>query len=64
MVLERMIEIAATQLGVQEGYTLDPEIDEAVKRLSGYLQLVFTLMDTTVPSSEESKCWRKGFEKH
>ena len=37
MVLERMLEIAATKPCVEEGYTPDPEIVEAVKRLPEYL---------------------------
>ena len=35
MVLERMTEITATQLGVQEGYTPNPKIIEIIKRLPG-----------------------------
>ena len=33
----RMTEIAASQPGVTEGYTLDPDLAEVVKRLLGYL---------------------------
>ena len=57
--LERLTEIAATQPGVEEGYTLDPEIVEVVKRLPGYLQPVVTLLDTMVPLSEDSKMREK-----
>ena len=53
------MEITATQPGLEEGYTPDPEIAEAVKRLPGYLQPVVTLMGTMVPPSEESKMWEK-----
>ena len=44
---------------MQEGYTPDPEVTEVVKRLSGYLQLVVTLMATMVPPTEESKMREK-----
>ena len=54
-----MMEIATTQPGVEERYTPDPEIAEAVKRLSKYLQLVVTLMAMMVPPTEESKMWEK-----
>ena len=37
MQLEKMTEIATSQPGVEEGYTPDPKIAEAVKRLFGYL---------------------------
>ena len=63
VVLERMTEITATQLSVQGGYTPDPEIVEAVKRLPRYLQLVFTLMATMVPLTEENKLWEKRGQK-
>ena len=58
-VLERMTEITATQLSVQGGYTPDPEIVEAVKRLPRYLQPVVTLMATMVPPIKESKLREK-----
>ena len=35
--LERVIEIMATQPGVNEGYTLDTNITEAIKKLPRYL---------------------------
>ena len=37
VILERMMKIVTTQPSVEEGYTTDPEIVEAVKRLPGYL---------------------------
>ena len=55
VVLERMTDIAATQPSVEEGYTPDPEITEAIKRLPGYLQPVVTLIATMVPLSKKSK---------
>ena len=57
--LERPKEIMATQPGVEEGYTPDHEIVEAVKRLPGYLQAVVTLMATMVPPCEDSKMQEK-----
>ena len=42
----RMTEIAASQPGVLEGYTPDPELAEVEKRLPGYLQPVVTFMAT------------------
>ena len=63
VVLERRTEIAASQLGVHEGHTLDPEVAEIIKRLPGYLQPVVTLMATMVPPTEESKLQEKrGWE--
>ena len=59
MQLERVTEIMATQPGVEEGYTLDANIAETVKKLPGYLQPVVTLMATMVPPSEESKMREK-----
>ena len=53
-----MTEIAS-QLGVPEGYTPDPELTEVVKTLPRYLQPVVTLMATMVPSTEESKLREK-----
>ena len=50
-----MTEIMASQPDAPEGYTLDPELVDIVKRLPGYLQLVVTLMATMVPSIEENK---------
>ena len=47
----------ASQLGMPEGYTPDPELAEVVKQLPGYLQPVVTLMATMVPPTEESKLW-------
>ena len=44
---------------MEEGYTLDVNIAEAVKKLPGYLQPVVTLMATMVPLSEESKMQEK-----
>ena len=52
VVLERRMEIAASQPGVQDGYTLDPEVVEVIKRLPGYLQPMVILMATMVPSTE------------
>ena len=60
--LERRTEILTSQPGVLEGYTLDLEFAEVVKRLPGYLQLVVTLMGTMVPSTEESKMSEKRGE--
>ena len=54
-VVGRMTEIMASQPDVSEGYTLDPELAEVVKRLPGYLQPMVTLMATMVPSIEESR---------
>ena len=48
-----------TQPGVDEGYTPDANIVEAIKKLPGYLQPVVILMATMVPLSEESKIWEK-----
>ena len=53
MGLLRRTEITASQQGVLEGYTPDPELAEVVKRLPGYLQPVVTLMATMVPQTEE-----------
>ena len=53
--LLRRTEIMGPQLGVLEGYTLDPELSKVIKQLPGYLQPVVTLMVTMVPSTEESK---------
>ena len=58
--LKRMTEIAASQPSVKEGYTPDPEITEAIKRLPGYLQPVVTLMATMVPLTDESKMQEKS----
>ena len=57
--LERRTDIAASQPGVQEWYTLDPEVAEVVKRLPGCLQLIVTLIATMVPPTEESKMHKK-----
>ena len=57
--LERLTEIAATQPGVEKGYTPDTDIVEDLKRLSGYLQPMVTLMITMVPLSKESRMWEK-----
>ena len=57
--MERRTEIVASQPGVLEGYTPDPEFAEVVKRLPGYLQSVVTLMGTMVPPTEESKMHEK-----
>ena len=63
MALTRRTEIAASQPGVQEGYTPYPEVLEVIKRLLGYLQPVVTLMTTMVPPTEESKMHEKrGWE--
>ena len=50
-----MTEIMASQPNVPEGYTLDLELAEVVKRLPVYLQPVVTLMATMVPPIEESR---------
>ena len=55
MVLEWMTEIAASQPGVLEGYTSYPELAMVLKKLTGYLQPVVTLLATMVPPTEESK---------
>ena len=57
--LFRKKEIMASQPGVPEGYTPDPELSEVVKLLPRYLQPVVTLMATMVPPTEESKLWEK-----
>ena len=57
--MEMLIEIAATQPSVDEGYTPDLEIAEAVKRLLEYLQSIVILMATMVPPFEESKMQEK-----
>ena len=57
--LESLTEIVTTQPAIEEGYTLDVDIVEAVKSLPGYLQPVVTIMAIMVPSSEESKMWDK-----
>ena len=51
----RMNEITASQPGMEEGYTPDPEIVEVMKRLPRYFQPVVTLMATMVPRYEESR---------
>ena len=61
--LEKRMEIAASQLGLLEGYTSDLEFVEVIKRLPRYLQLVVTLMGTMVPPTEKSKmCEKRGLE--
>ena len=59
MQLERLTEIATTQPNMEEEYTPDAEIVEAVKRLPGFLQPMVTLMATMFPPSEESKMREK-----
>ena len=59
MGLLRRTEITASQPSVLEGYTPDPELAEAIKRLPKYLQPVVTLMATMVPPTEESKIREK-----
>ena len=54
-----MTEIVATQPGMEEGYTPNHEIAEAIKRLPGYLQPVVTLMAIMVPTSKDSKMREK-----
>ena len=49
----------ASQPGMPEGYTLDPELSEVVEQLPGYLQPVVTLMATMVPPTKESKLREK-----
>ena len=57
--LLKRTKIAASQPDVLEGYTLDPELAEVIKRLPGYLQPVVTLMATMVPPTEESRLQEK-----
>ena len=57
--LFRRTEIIASQLGVPEGYTPDPELVEFVEQFPGYLQPVVMLMVTMVPPTEESKLREK-----
>ena len=57
--LLRRTEIMASQPGVLEGYTPDPELFEVVKQLPEYLQPMVTLMTTMVPLTEESKLREK-----
>ena len=64
MMLERRTEITTSQPDVQDGYTLDPEVAEVVKKLPEYLQFVVTLMATMVPPTEESKMHEKRVRKH
>ena len=59
----RMTEIAASQPGVTEGYTPDPELAEVVKKLPGYLQPVVTLMATMVPLMRIASFGRRGDER-
>ena len=42
-----------------KGYTLDLELFEVIKQLSGYLQPVMTLMVMMVPPTKESKLREK-----
>ena len=49
----------ASQPGVLEGYTPNPELAEVVKKLPEYLQPVVTLMAIMVPPTEESKLREK-----
>ena len=49
----------ASQPGVLEGYTPNPELWEVVKKLPGYLQPMVTLMATMVPPTKESKLREK-----
>ena len=53
--LQRRTEIMASQPGVLEWYTSNPELSEVVKKLPVYLQLMVTLMTMMVPLIEESK---------
>ena len=48
---------------MQEGYTPDLKIAEAVKKLPRYLQPMVTLMAIMVPPTKESKLWEKGGSK-
>ena len=57
--LLRRTEITASQPGVLEGYTPNPELANVVKRLHGYLQPMVTLMATMVPPTEERKLREK-----
>ena len=49
----------ASQPGVLEGYTPDPELSKVVKQFPEYLQPVVTLMATMVPPTEENKLREK-----
>ena len=61
--LSKLTKITASQPGVQEGYTSDPEVAEVVKRLPGYLQPMVTLIATMVPPTEERRLQEKrGWE--
>ena len=60
VVVQRMTEIMASQPNAPEGYTLDPELVEVVKRLCEYFQLVVTLMATMVPPTKKSRLQEKG----
>ena len=63
MQLERLKEIATTQPSVEDGYTPNADIAEAIKRLPRYLQPVVTFMATMVLLSKESRMWEKrGWE--
>ena len=53
--LLRRTEIMASQPGVLEGYTLDPELSEVVKQVPEYLRPAVTLMAMMVPPTKESK---------
>ena len=55
VIVQRMMEIMASQPDAPEGYTPDPELAEVVKRFSRYLQPVVTFMATMVPLTEESR---------
>ena len=63
VVVQRMMEIMASQPNVSEGYTPDPELAKVVKRLPGYLQPVVTFMVMMVPPTEESRLWEKRVRK-
>ena len=59
MELERRTEIAASQPGLQEGYTPDIKVIKVVKKLLGYLQPMVTLMAMMISPIEESKTCEK-----
>ena len=52
---QREIVTPSEQPGQERGYTFDPEVMATIRQLPSYLQLVVTLMDNIVPSSEEDK---------
>ena len=62
--LLRRTEITASQPGVLEGYTPNPELANVVKRLHGYLQPMVTLMRRWSPRLRRENCERRGVGRH